>query len=143
MIKWEHPDSLLHRGVVERELERTLGTNVPVLTVWNKTDLLPEEARQALFSDDGRVAVSALSGEGLPGLLREMERRFASFLVPVVLRIPYPEGRHLALVHACGSGVEETPEDSATLVRALVPPSVRDRLRRFLVGEPSVNDEHR
>jgi GTP-binding protein HflX len=133
LVDASHPNALLHREVVERELAATLGAQAPVLTVWNKIDLLTPDTRRRLLSENGRLGVSARTGTGLPELLREIERRFTELLTPVILRIPYAEGRHLALVHECGSGVAETHEGDATLVRALVPPAVKEKLGRFLV----------
>ena len=63
------PHALGQAGVVIEELQ-TLGTTAPVLTVFNKVDLLPPEDRPARLaalwdSFPNGVAVSAETGEGL------------------------------------------------------------------------------
>ena len=56
---------------VLRELEVT---GKPVIEVYNKTDLLTESARELLTSGPMSVAVSGLTGAGIPELLEAIDR---------------------------------------------------------------------
>ncbi len=97
------------------------GTNVPIVEVWNKWDLLtPEEreTRRALIagqvSDSPIVPISAVTGEGVPDLLEQIGElltggaRIHSFVVPI------SDGQRLAWLHAHGEVIEqEAVEDEA------------------------------
>ena len=97
------------------------GTNVPIVEVWNKWDLLtPEEreTRRALIagqvSDSAIVPISAVNGEGVPDLLEQIGElltggaRIHSFVVPI------SDGQRLAWLHAHGEVIEqEAVEDEA------------------------------
>ena len=69
-----HPDTLVQRDDVETVL-RDIGvdTSVPRIEAWNKLDLLDEDERAEWLGEAARredvVAISALSGEGVAGLL--------------------------------------------------------------------------
>ena len=97
------------------------GSNVPIVEVWNKWDLLsPEdrEARRALIaaqvSDSPIVPISAVTGEGVPELLEQIGElltggaRVHSFVVSTT------DGQRLAWLHAHGEVIEqEAAEDES------------------------------
>ena len=85
-----HPDSEAQAGDVAAVLDE-LGIDVHaprrVVEVWNKIDLIPSPERPARFVEaraEGEnglpavVAVSALTGEGLPELLDAIEQRISA-----------------------------------------------------------------
>jgi GTP-binding protein HflX len=61
-------------GAVEGILASLDLMDKPRLLVWNKADLLSPEARGALLQDNGGVAISAASREGLDQLLTKADR---------------------------------------------------------------------
>ena len=85
-----HPDSEAQAkdvAAVLSELGIDLSTPGRFIEVWNKIDLLPPAQRPAARparsgnGEDGRpvvIAVSALTGEGLPELLAAIEQRVAA-----------------------------------------------------------------
>lgn len=73
---------------------------------------------------------SALTGEGLEGLLQRIDAALP--LDPVVklsLRMPLSEGRSLALIHALGRVVHSRVSDSHMELEAEIPETVARRLR--------------
>jgi len=58
-----HPDDPLDAEIVQR-----LPAGVPVLRVWNKTDLLEPDAVAAAAADDAPLLISAQTGAGLDAL---------------------------------------------------------------------------
>jgi GTP-binding protein HflX len=133
LIDASHPHALAHREVVESELRQTLPDGVSVLTVWNKSDLLGADIRRLFLSGEGRLCVSARTGEGLEVLRTELARLLTNLLVSASFRIPYAEGKFLAQIHECGADVSERHEEDATVVRALVPKGLREKLARFVI----------
>jgi GTP-binding protein HflX len=73
VIDASHPQAAEQRAVVERVLEELGVAGKPVLAVHNKIDLLPEAAAAALTRQEGPVAISALTGQGLPALRKALD----------------------------------------------------------------------
>lgn len=73
VIDASHPQAAEQRAVVERVLEELGVAGKPVLAVHNKIDLLPEAAAAGLTRQEGPVAISALTGQGLPALRKALD----------------------------------------------------------------------
>jgi GTP-binding protein HflX len=76
----------------------TLAAEAPILEVWNKIDLLSALTREeavsaARFADRPPALVSAATGEGIDGLLAEIDKRLGRGDAVVELVIPAHEGR--------------------------------------------------
>jgi GTP-binding protein HflX len=75
-----------------------------VLTVLNKVDALEDgdplaiEARLGEFAEDG-LAISALTGEGVPHLLEQVSAELYADLVPMKIVVPYKDGQLISLFH--------------------------------------------
>ncbi len=79
--------------------------HVPVILVLNKTDRLDnrEEALELVKNyPDLVVAVSALTGEGMTDLLREVERELYDTYIPISVRLPFDQGQLISLFHEQG-----------------------------------------
>lgn len=111
--------------------------NKPVVEVFNKIDLLPEEQRADLdkrMQRDGahRVALSGLRGEGLDRLLVAIDANlFEDPLEEAELRIPQSEGDVLATLEAGAQIRAKNYEGNLVRLRVLAPASMLGRLRRF------------
>ena len=144
--------SNLHHDELDQEVDKILGElgvlERPRLHVFNKVDqLTPQQQeefeaawRNSSNTGEPPIFVSALTGEGIDGLLRRIEK--AVPIDPVVrlsLRIPLSEGRTLALIHALGRVVECQVNDSRMELEADVPESIvrRLKLNEFLAKETS------
>lgn len=86
-------------------------SNIPILEVWNKLDLVDEERREDLASQaeqrDDVVLISAATGEGMDALLEKVGAMLTSHAKEVTLRIPVSDGRRLAWLHAHGDVVSD------------------------------------
>lgn len=125
----EHGDE--QRAQVEKVLGELEVLDKPRIEVLNKIDLLPEDQRPGLALRDG-VAVSALTGEGIEGLLRAIDQALRSDpILDAELRVPQQEGGVLAAIDA--GTVVHSREYEGNLVRLSVsgPASLIGRLRRY------------
>ncbi len=131
-----------HHDELEREVDKILCElgveGRPTLRVLNKIDRLAPEEREALPSTMGKgagaasapVAVSALTGEGIEGLLRRMDAEMpADPVVTLSVRLPLTEGRTLAMIHALGRVLYSEIDDSHMRLNAEVPASIAKRLQ--------------
>ncbi len=69
------PEVNSHLQSVADVLDELEVSEVPVLRVWNKADLVAPHVLAELQSAHGGIAVSALEGEGLDELMAELERK--------------------------------------------------------------------
>ena len=77
------------------------------------------------------VAMSALTGEGLPELLACIERVLDEELVSVDLLLPYQRGDLLGLIHQRGVIIREDHDPAGTRVSAKVPVALMPRLEPY------------
>jgi GTP-binding protein HflX len=125
----------------------------PQILVLNKADLLPAEpgveplARRVLGGTGlaageqeepratlaGAVAISARTGQGLDGLLAEIDQALTlDPVAPCVFRIPASEGAPLHLLHEFGQVRKVRYDGDVCEVHAVAPASLRQRLSSYL-----------
>jgi GTP-binding protein HflX len=138
------------KAQVEKVLGELDSLSKPRIEVLNKIDLLPEDERAALLSrtsrsqaspkiesgDGATVALSALTGEGIPALLTAIDAALHSDpIVEAELRVPQHEGAVLAAIEA--GMIVHSREYEGNLVRLTVsgPASLVGRMRRFRAGK--------
>ncbi len=104
VIDIAHPQAQAQAEAVLRTLHEIEADHIPILTVLNKIDLLPnpQAAQAALEHFPNAVAVSALTGQGIPDLLEAVARQLFATYVPVEVHLPYDQGQLLALFHELG-----------------------------------------
>jgi GTPase len=129
-----------HHEQLDAEVKKILAelavSDRPVIRVFNKVDRLTAAEKLAISqSCDGNhdspiALVSGLSGEGLDGLIRQMDASLpVDPTVTLSLRLPLAEGKTLALVHALGKVLHSEVDDSHMQLDAEVPASVVQKLR--------------
>ncbi|MFC3580709.1 GTPase HflX [Sphingomonas hylomeconis] len=110
-----HPDTIAQRDDVEAVL-RDIGVDetTPRIEAWNKLDLLPEEERVELLGEaqrrDDVVAISALSGEGVPGLLDAIARMVTEGHRDYHIELDAGDGAAAAWLHAHGEVLSQDVE---------------------------------
>lgn len=131
-----HPNVHEHAEAVMQTLDEIDARNVPMLTVLNKIDRLddPAAAQEALAEFDGAVAVSALTGQGLDGLLAAVSSKLYETLTPIEVTLPYEQGALIALFHEQGQVdlVEHTR--AGVKLRGRLPGRLLARYREFAKG---------
>jgi GTP-binding protein HflX len=127
-----HPDTQAQRADVVSVLDGMAedGALAPdwsarTVEVLNKADLLGGVGRVSARSGD--VAVSALTGEGLPGLREAIDARVSEGLQTVGYEVPASDGARLAWLYEHGEVVGRHDGDEA--VRLTVRLGPRDRAR--------------
>ena len=116
--------------VVESVLADIHADGRPVLTVFNKIDLLPAGTRPP--AGDDAVCISARTGRGIGQLLSALEARLSRGLERVRCKLPSGRGDLIAWLRRSGRIVEEYYRDGMVTVTALVPPKVAGQLRKQL-----------
>ncbi|HXY45013.1 MAG TPA: GTPase HflX, partial [Acidimicrobiales bacterium] len=102
-----------------RSVLAEIGANdVPELLAINKSDRVPRAAARLAATYPGAVAFSALTGRGVPELLRAVADRLRAFDRTVELCVPVARGDVVAALHRQGEVLDETYEGEAVQVRA-------------------------
>lgn len=136
-----HPETVAQKEDVHATL-REMGLD-PIgdprlLEVLNKVDLLPADARtQTCGAADRRenvVAVSALTGEGLPALLDLMDQRLAGDRDVLEIHLTPEDGASLAWLHARGQILTREEADDALILRVALSAPDAGRWRRRKAG---------
>jgi GTPase len=120
------------------ELGVNAADHARIVEVWNKADQLSPERREQLGNiASGRpeaerpVLVSALTGEGVEGLLDTIERRLAEGKAIMRVTVPAADGAGLSWLHANGEVLERTTEaDGATRLAIRVSAATAARLEK-------------
>jgi GTP-binding protein HflX len=125
---------------VDSVLEELGAGDKPRLLVYNKLDLLDEEARSDLLvGEAGALGVSAGTGEGLDELRDRIAAAFEETLRDVELLVPYSQGARLSELHALAGDLERDDRPDGVLVRARVPAAEAHRFADFAVNGASPN----
>ena len=101
-----------------REILESLGVgkDTPQVEVWNKADRLAPEARAALAAQaargEGVFLVSALTGDGLPALLADINARLSEPMTEEEVRLDFGDGRRRAWLYEQGVVTGETPGEA-------------------------------
>ncbi|WP_324743003.1 GTPase HflX [Tsuneonella sp. CC-YZS046] len=99
---------LAELGVIEGEGG---DSRIPILEVWNKSDLLSEERRSELAAaaagDDSIVILSALTGEGTEPLLKRLGSILTEGAHVHSFVLPASDGQRIAWLHAHGEVLAE------------------------------------
>ncbi len=130
-----HPDTQAQRSDVIAVLNRIAKDGAldadwqaHALEVLNKADLLGGVGE--VVQADG-IAVSALTGEGLPRLLAEIDARLAAGLLDVRLDVPVSDGAKLAWVYRHGEVLERHDDETHVHLRLRMSPTDKARFEQL------------
>lgn len=127
-----------HKAVMQvlNELGALDDDAVPVVTLWNKLDLIPQAERSQIQTaaesvSELTVAASAATGEGMGSFIETLETALAKLLYPVEAVVPYSYGQLISKIHELGACDEEKYTETGCLLRARVPLEILNRLKPY------------
>jgi GTPase len=117
-----------------REVLAEIGAgDVPELVVFNKADAADPILLKGLqLAEPQSVVVSARTGDGLDGMLAEIERVLPRPGAEVSVVVPYERGDLLARAHSEGEVLRVEHTGAGTALTARVPPGLAAELDRFV-----------
>lgn len=108
VVDISHPLAEEQMAAVDAVLKEIRADQKPTLVVFNKVDRLPRQEVPARFYEKHphAVAISALTGQGLPTLLEEIARHLRPARQLVRVAIPHERADLIARLHSVGQVVE-------------------------------------
>jgi len=121
---------------VRQTLEALGLQDIPVVTAINKIDLLPQAAADPLRKGSpNSMAVSALTGEGVPELLEMIERVLYSNMLFIKVKLPHSAGRLLNVFYEEGAVESLVHRADGILIHGRIPASRLAEFRPYLAGK--------
>lgn len=118
---------------VSLETMESMGVHdTPVITVFNKCDLVPPEL---VPCRPGSVAISASTGENVDKLLAMVETELSKRKRTVVVGIPYSQGALLDVLHRGNAVLEMSYEPEYTRVVCRVDEELYGKVREYILAE--------
>lgn len=104
VIAITHPQAKEQARAVYQTLTDIEADHIPILTALNKIDGLtdPDHAREVLSNFPSAVAISALTGEGIPDLLLKLHTYLYEDYIPIQIFLPYQQGGLISLFQEQG-----------------------------------------
>lgn len=123
MVDASHTNAQSQRLTVLETLEEIGAAEIPILTVYNKIDLLDSEGIEDLkkIAEPGSVLISALTGEGLSELAEAIAVGSYQTFVHVKVKLPYEEGRLVSLMHEKGHVRDIQHLEDGILIDGMLP----------------------
>ena len=119
---------------VDEVLGQIGAESVPLIVVYNKIDLLDEEARAALrHRRPQALLVSAQTGEGIEQLIEAIAHAASSQDETIQAVIPYSEGLLLKTCHERAHVVSNEYEEDGVHMTVVAPPVLASRLARYRI----------
>ena len=138
-----HPQAMRQAEAVFETLEDIGAAGKPILGVLNKIDCLPDPGTAFSlvpgFSDG--ASISALTGEGLDGLLARVEEILGMQMVWLQVLVPYESGELVDLFHRRGSIEQEEHTGAGTHIAGRLPRALVGRFGHLLKGGLSGSSE--
>ena len=107
---------------------------IPMVEVWNKIDLLPEERRDELHAiaqyDDNVIMISAAEGTGVENMAEALSARLTEHDVERSIILPSADGKMLAWLHENGRVIDQQVRGEDMVIDVRMPRNW-GRFRRF------------
>lgn len=120
---------------VVEELLDSLGCNQPIITVYNKIDLLDERQQLLLPVKKPAVYVSATNKFNLNKLLEIIEKNLPIKRQKAEFLIPYTEGQVLSQIHAQGQVLNEEYREDGIYILAELDAATYGKFESYKISE--------
>ncbi len=138
VVDASHPNALQQIQAVEETLQAIKADHIPTILVLNKADRIPAGSPPLNIAPQATrrvVEISAITGQGIPDMLAEMEDELFEMYVPISVRLPFEQGGLISLFH--DQGVVETTENSrgGVVMEGSIPGRLLARYKPYLMQE--------
>jgi len=132
-----HPNVHAQAEAVLQTLEELQASHIPVLTVLNKIDQLPDSvsARKSVQENPDAVAVSALTGDGINDLMGAINRKLYESFEQISVRLSYQDGGLQSLFRHQGQIERVEHDHDDVIIHGRIPGRLLARFQPFIQTE--------
>ncbi len=132
-----HPKADEQIESVDAVLKEIGAEGKPTLMVFNKVDQLTSREVLSRFLErhPHGVAISAVTGQGVPELLDELGRQLRPIREFMELEVPHERSSVIARLHEVGQVVERRYNGRVARIKARIPPHLHTEFAPFFVRE--------
>jgi GTP-binding protein HflX len=145
LVDVSHPNAMNQAEAVHQTLEEIGAEKVPVITVLNKIDRLPdpETARRSLQHFPRAAAISARTGAGLPELLELIGASLFEAYTPILVLLPYREGQLISVFHELGQVERMEHRRKGVVIQGRLPGRLVAQFQPWRIGrdDPRMEDQ--
>jgi GTPase len=136
VVDVSHPNWELQHEAVMETLEALEASHIPVLTVFNKIDLLrtSTSTRQLVAEWPNSVAISATTGEGIKDLMQALVRQVRDLLGFVKALVPYSESGMVQECYDFGRVHKLDYRDDGIYIEAELVKEMRQKLEKYSIA---------
>jgi GTP-binding protein HflX len=137
VVDISHPQAEEQIAAVNAVLAEIGAADKPTLMVFNKIDRLHSSREllpRFLERHHNAVAISAVSGDGLPALLAELGTQLRPVRELLELRIPHENSAAIARLHKVGQVIERRYTGKTARLKARIPPHHHAEFAEFIVN---------
>lgn len=134
VVDASHPQMLEQMNAVRQVLGELGAVDKPTLTVYNKSDLIPDQyiLRKLVAETPNSVYVSALKRQGISHFMDALMRLLQTMLVRLSLEIPYDRSDLVSLCYDSGRVLKAEYTPNGILVLADLSRDVVGKFREFI-----------
>ena len=138
-----HQNAQAQAEAVYQTLAEIEADHIPILIVLNKIDRLdePEKALQIMESFPKSVAISALTGAGIPDLLSMVGKRLFEMYTPIEVFLPYQQGDLISLFHNLGQVERVEQTRGGVEIKGKLPGRLVARYQPYIINRYNKNNE--
>lgn len=140
VIDFSDPEYRHHMEVTQQTLKEIGAGEIPVIYVFNKSDILQDEQIESGSlpieyprTGDDRVYISARDKESLDTLIAVIDRKFAEGETEAELLLPYKEGAILGELNSRGIVIQTEYREDGVFVRALLTAKDISKYEEYLI----------
>lgn len=134
VVDASHPHAEDQRRAVDQVLSELGIEGKPVVTVFNKSDLVTDQytLRKLVTEIPDSAYISAKSHEGLPALMMQISKTIQSILNRVILHIPYDRSDLVSLCYDRGRVISADYQGEYIAVEAEITPDLVGKLDKYV-----------
>lgn len=132
-------EALRHYETTCEVLEELGAGDKPMVVVWNKTDLIPEDVRESTLASLAAkvscpsIVASVLLEQGIDELMVSCVEMLSHRVTTARYRIPLAESRIIAIMHRDGKVLSTEYEGNDALVEAVLPKEFAARIEAYRI----------
>jgi len=138
VVDVSHPRIRAHTAAVHEVLRELDADDKPMVTVFNKSDLVPHQygLRKLVAETPNSVYISAKKREGIRHLMDLLTKTLQSLLVRMSLDIPYDRSDLVSLCYESGRVLSAEYTTTGILVEAEVSHEIAGKLEKYARPKP-------